>query len=176
MTLPRSRAGGARAGPEPHRPRCGRAPLVELPAAPRTSRNFRSSLRPPGPAATPPSPPHPLRAAGWQPAPQEQPPPPARPHSTLTEAFNELGEDARVALHQAPLSGAAARRHGSGCEAEPRRPFPGRTRTTERRGGRRKRISSGHEGDWIRGSCGRRRHRPSRGRAAPLPGDALRGC
>lgn len=45
----------------------------------------------------------------------------------------------------------------------------------ERRGGRRKRMSCSHERDWIRGSCGRRRYRPSRGRAVPRPGDALRG-
>lgn len=31
------------------------------------------------------------------------------------------------------------------------------------------------ERDWIRGSCGRGRHRPGRGRTAPRLGDALRG-
>lgn len=43
--------------------------------------------------------------------------PGGRPRSPLTEAFDELREDARVALHEAPLAGAAPARHGGGPRA-----------------------------------------------------------
>lgn len=121
------------ASPAPSRPCTDRAP----PGAPTE------------PAASPPLPSPPGRRpaqgqrarthrCGNSPA---EPRPPARPRSPLTEALDKLGEDARVALHEAPLAGAAAPGHGGGAaqaarpsSAAPLPSLPGRTRARHRHG------------------------------------------